>query len=437
MSDAPDAPDAPDKVREQCIEPRRPDRRRFLASMLAAPLLPLVSRVVSADVLSRLATYRSRDHIVVVGAGVFGGWTALALLRAGARVTLIDAWGAANSRASSGGETRVIRAVYNGQPLYSQMVARALVLWHEEEQRWQRQVLFPIGALWMCSDDDSFVRKSIAPMKAVDLPIDELTPADARRRYPQMGFDGVQSVFFEARAGYLLARLSCELVRETFVREGGEYKVALVRPGASSGARMAGVTLSDGSTIDADQLVFACGPWMGQVFPDAIGRRIVATRQEVFFFGVPAGSTRYDPGPCPAWVHISDRIVYGIPGNERRGMKVADDSAGEEVNPTTMDRAPSAAGLANARRIVRERFPGLSDAPLVESRACQYEESSDGNYLIDRHPSLENVWLVGGGSGHGFKMGPALGEHVAALVQGRATVYPLFAYGRLRPRPSL
>jgi glycine/D-amino acid oxidase-like deaminating enzyme len=200
---------------------------------------------------------------------------------------------------------------------------------------------------------------------------------------------------------------------------------------------MSNVALSDGSTLDADRFVFACGPWMAQVFPDVIGRRIVATRQEVFFFGVPAGSAHYDAGTLPAWVHMSDRIVYGVPGNEQRGLKVADDSAGEEVNPTTMDRTPSAAGLARARTIVRERFPALADAPLVEARVCQYEASSDGNYLVDRHPALENVWLVGGGSGHGFKMGPALGEHVAELVQHRAMVYPLFAYGRLHPRPSL
>lgn len=428
--------DASDRFRREGVEPPlRPNRRRFLASMLAAPLL---SHLALRDAATRLARPRSRDHVVVIGAGAFGGWTALALLRAGARVTLVDAWGAGHSRASSGGETRVIRAVYGGEPVYTRMAARALVLWREAEERWQRQVFFQIGALWMCAGDDSFVRRSIEHLKAVDLPIEELTPEDAGRRYPQMSFSGVRSVFFEPRAGYLLARLACELVRETFVREGGEYKVALVRPGTSRGGRMSNVVLSDGSALDADRFVFACGPWMGgaQLFPDVVGRRIVATRQEVFFFGVPAGSTQYDAGALPAWVHMSDRIVYGVPGNERRGLKVADDSAGEEVNPTTMDRTPSATGLARARTIVRERFPALADAPLVEARVCQYEASSDGNYLVDRHPALENVWLVGGGSGHGFKMGPALGEHVAALVQGRTTVHPLFAYGRLPPRPD-
>ena len=373
---------------------------------------------------------------MVVGAGAFGGWTALALLRAGMRVTLVDAWGAGNSRASSGGETRVIRAVYNGVPLYSEMAARAFTLWREAEQQWKRQVLFRTGALWMCAADDAYVRKSIAPMKAVGLSVEELSPAEAARRYPQMGFRDVRTAFFEPEAGFLTARAACELVRETFVREGGTYTPAWVRPGPSAAGRLTRVSVSTGVTLAADRFVFACGPWMAQLFPDVIGRRNVATRQEVFFFGTPAGDTRYDAGTLPAWVHVGERLTYGLPSHERRGLKVADDTAGEEVNPTTMDRSPSAAGLAGARATVRARFPALADAPLVEARVCQYEASTDGNFLVDRHPELENVWLVGGGSGHGFKMGPALGEHAAAVVQGRAAVHPLFAYARLRPRPD-
>jgi len=382
------------------------------------------------------AAQPSREHAVVVGAGAFGGWTALALLRAGMRVTLVDAWGAGHSRASSGGETRVIRASYGGVPIYSAMAVRALALWREAEQQWKRPVLFRTGAVWMCAADDGYVRRSIEPMRAVGLSVEELSPSEAARRYPQMSFRDVRSVFIEPEAGYIAARAACELVRETFVREGGEYRQAWVRPGAAAGTRLPTITLADGSTLAADRFVFACGPWMAQVFPDVIGRRIVATRQEVFFFGTPAGDARFDLGSLPVWVHIGERFVYGIPGHERRGLKVADDTAGEEVDPTTMDRSPSTAGLARARAILHERFPALVNAPLLEARVCQYEASSDGHFLVDRHPQFENVWLVGGGSGHGFKMGPALGEHVAALVQGKAAVHSLFAYQRLRARPG-
>ncbi|HEY0671578.1 MAG TPA: FAD-dependent oxidoreductase [Longimicrobiales bacterium] len=392
-----------------------------------------VGLVMTTPLLARAVNYSGRrEHVVVVGAGAFGGWTALALLRAGMRVTLIDAWGAGHTRASSGGETRVIRASYGGVAAYSQMVARALVLWREAEREWGRQVLFRCGALWLCAGDDGYVRRSIAPMKAVGLSMDELSPADAARRFPQMSFSAARTVFFEPDAGFLTARAACELVRESFVRAGGEYLQAWVRPGATAGARMSNITLSNGGSLNADRFVFACGPWLGQVFPDVLGRRIVATRQEVFFFATPPGDARYDAPAQPVWVHMGERLVYGLPNHERRGLKIADDTAGEEVDPTTMERVPSAAGLTRARTILRERFPALQDAPLLEARVCQYEASSDGHFLLDRHPQFENVWLAGGGSGHGFKMGPALGEHVAALVMGSAHALPIFGYRRLQ-----
>lgn len=406
-------------------------RRDFVGAVVTAPAAGWLGvRVASA-------AQGSADHVVVVGAGAFGGWTALALRRAGMRVTLVDAWGAGNARASSGGETRVIRAVYGGVALYSDMAARAFVLWREAEQQWRQQVLVRTGALWMCEASDDYVRSSIAPVKSAGLSVEELTIDEAARRYPQMSFRGVRTAFFEPEAGYIAARAACELVRETFVREGGTYKQAWVQPGSvdTSQSRLRRIALSDGSGLEADRFVFACGPWMAQMFPDVIGRRIVATRQEVFFFGPRGGDMRFEAGALPVWVHIGARLIYGVPGHERRGLKVADDTAGEEVDPTTLDRAPSAAGIARAREIVRERFPDLADAPLVDARVCQYEASSDGHFLADRHPHYENVWLLGGGSGHGFKMGPALGEHVASLVQGRVKPQALFRYDRLRPRP--
>jgi glycine/D-amino acid oxidase-like deaminating enzyme len=330
----------------------------------------------------------------------------------------------------------VIRAVYNGVPVYSEMAARALVLWREAEQRWKRQVFFRTGAVWMGAPDDSYVRRSIEPMKAVGLSVEELTPVEAARRFPQMGFGDVRTVFFEPEAGLLTARAACELVRETFVHEGGTYTQAWMRPGGTAGGRLKDLSLSDGTTLTGDRFLFACGPWMGQVFPDVIGRRIVATRQEAFFFGTPAGDSRYDSSTLPVWVHLGERLMYGLPSHERRGLKVADDTAGEEVDPTTLERRPGDEALARARATLAQRFPALANAPLVESRVCQYESSSDGHFLVDRHPGLENVWLLGGGSGHGFKMGPAIGEHAAALMLGKVKTQPLFAYARLQPRPD-
>jgi sarcosine oxidase len=359
-------------------------------------------------------------HVAVVGAGAFGGWTALHLRRLGHQVTLVDAWGAGNSRASSGGETRIIRAMYGGDRLYVELTLRSLALWWEHEQRIGRRLYHRLGALWMYGGDDRYARATLPLLRAAGLEAAELSPSDAAVRWPQIDFTGVRTVFHETEAGYLLARQGCETVRELFVAEGGAYRVAEARPAPLERGGLGSVALSDGGTLRADRFVFACGPWLAGVFPDVVGGRVTPTRQEVFFFGLPPGDRAYDEDECPVWVDHGERFIYGIPGNERRGFKVADDTRGPAIDPTTEERLPSAEGLARARELLRRRFPGLSRAPLVEARVCQYEQSPDGDFILDRHPLAENVWLAGGGSGHGYKMGPAVGEQMARLVVGAA-----------------
>jgi sarcosine oxidase len=371
-------------------------------------------------------------HVAVIGAGAFGGWTALHLVRAGARVTLLDAWGPGNARASSGGETRVIRGIYGGSQRYVELTARSLALWWEHEARWQQRLYHRTGALWMFSGDDAYARSALPYLREIGLEVAELTPADAARRYSQIHFAGVRTAFYEIEAGYLLARYACELVRQGFVSEGGEYRVASVRPGSVGGGGMRELVLSDGTKLQADRFVFACGPWLGQLFPDVLGERIMPTRQEVFFFGTPRGDIRFDDSHCPVWMDFTDRFLYGIPGNEHRGFKVADDTRGPPIDPTTEERLATPEALARARALLARRFPALVDAPVVETRVCQYEQTRDGHFILDRHPTAENVWLAGGGSGHGFKMGPAVGELVAGLVLGAAQPEPQFSLARLR-----
>jgi len=373
-------------------------------------------------------------RVVVVGAGAFGGWTALHLLRKGAKVTLVDSWGPGNSRASSGGETRVIRGVYGSGRIYTAMAARAFTLWEENERRWKRKLYRRTGALWMMSDEGTYVRESVPILREHGFPFEELTVAEAARRYSQVSFTGLKWAFVEKNAGFLLARQACAAVLEGFVSEGGEYRQAAVTPGVMESDSLASLLLSDGSRLAADTYVFACGPWLPELFPKAIGSWIQPTRQEVFFFGTPAGDLRFNEDRMPVWVEVP-RFLYGIPGNERRGFKIADDARGSDFDPTSGDRAAGAEGLKVAREYIAMRFPALAKAPLVETRVCQYENSPDHDFLVDRHPRVQNAWLVGGGSGHGFKHGPALGELVASNVLGEKPVEPLFSYARLKKFP--
>jgi glycine/D-amino acid oxidase-like deaminating enzyme len=327
--------------------------------------------------------------------------------------------------------------VYNGEPAYIEMARRALDLWREHEAKWGRRVLRQTGALWMFeTTDDSYARRSVAPMREVRLTLEELAIGDAAARFPQIRFDGLARVWWEADAGFLLAREACELVREACVRAGVEYVTAHVRPGAIANERMAFVELSDGSRREADSFVFACGPWLGKLFPGVVGQRIRATKQDVLYFGTPPGDRQFDIGTMPVWVNFGAKLMYGIPGNERRGFKIADDTLGADVDPTALERVVSPASVTGARALMRKRFPQLLVAPLVHAEVCQYERTPDGNFLVDWHPQARNVLLLGGGSGHGFKMGPAIGELAAGIVAAGQTTPEMFRFSRLRQTPA-
>jgi glycine/D-amino acid oxidase-like deaminating enzyme len=397
----------------------------LLKASIAAPLAAMSHRARAQG-----------PRILVVGAGAFGGWTALELVRRGARVTLVDAWGPGNARASSGGETRVIRASYGSRAIYTRMAARALELWRAYDERHRRGLFRKTGGLWMFGPDDSFGRASLVALRAAGLRLDELTRTEASRTFPQIDFEGITTILFEPEAGYVLARRACEHVAEQVVAEGGSYREAFLAPPVRlAGERLAQVTLSTGESLEADRFVFACGPWLGALFPEVLASVVVPTRQEVYYFGPPAGDRRFAEGALPVWVEVGDRLVYGIPANVNRGFKIADDTAGPRFEPTDGNRDTTRAGVDAARAFIARRFPALAVAPFLGGEVCQYESSPDSHFILDRHPAASNVWLVGGGSGHGFKMGPAMGEMVAAAVLGTSDPDATFALARFTRTP--
>lgn len=395
-------------------------RRSFLATLAALPLSAFASRGPGSE---------SVPHVAVVGAGAFGGWTALNLLRSGARVTLLDSWGPGHSRASSGGESRVIRHSY-GKPIYVEMAKRSLALWKESSDAWGRPLLNVTGVLHMYQANSPIEPDDGSLMQAAGIPHERLDRNQFAERYPQVNPDGIESALYEPTAGFILARRACEAVVDAVLREGGEYLQSWVQPGAIAGGRMANIRLSGGEQLGADQYVFACGPWLGSLFPDVLRPYLTVSRQEVFYFGTPAGDPRYSARALPVWADFGDRIWYGIPGGERRGFKLADDTRGPALDPATADRRASERGIRDAASYVGRRFPGLDGAPLIESRVCQYTNTPDGDFIADQHPLADNVWLLGGGSGHGFKHGPALGELVAAQVLGDRPVEATFSLQR-------
>jgi glycine/D-amino acid oxidase-like deaminating enzyme len=364
-----------------------------------------------------------RYDVAVIGAGVFGVWTAYQLNRAGASVLLLDGNGPGNSRASSGGESRIMRLGYGPDEIYTRSAQRSLRLWENfiAEYDGTTPLFHRTGVLWLAREPDAYCEATLRNLLTVGARAERLEQNDLRERVPQLMFDGVDWAILEPDAGVLMARRAVQAVALKARANGVDYlEEAIVAPVINRDVRT-----TSGNGIVADHLVFACGPWLPKLFPDLLGELIHVTRQEVFFLGVPPGEL-FKPPQLPTWVDFND-LVYGMPALDGRGAKIAIDEHGPEFDPDRGDRIVFPESTKAVRKYLARRLPLLAEAPVTETRVCQYENTSNGDFLIDRHPGLENVWIVGGGSGHGFKHGPAVGEYVAAMISGNGTAEPRFS----------
>jgi glycine/D-amino acid oxidase-like deaminating enzyme len=375
-----------------------------------------------------MAQGKSGSHVVVVGAGVFGSWTAHHLQNAGHRVTLIDAWGASHSRASSGGESRLTRAGYGKDAIYTRFASDSLPQWQALSAVSGLPILVQCGVVFFSAVEDDYFRASIEVHKELGLPIERMDRPALQSRFPMIDFTGIEVGLFEPRFGALMARRSVQTLVDRFVRAGGEYRLGAALPIQTGGSTLSSIRLQSGESLSADRFVFALGPWLPKIFPDVLGSKIFATRQEVFYFATPSGSGDYSPERMPGWADFNaGDIFYGFPDLENRGVKFANDKHGVPVDPDTQDRRPTQAALDEIVAFRDRRFPGLRGAQLIGAEVCQYENSSSGDFLIDIHPQLGNVLLLGGGSGHGFKHGPEVGRYAAARLFGAVKEEPRFS----------
>jgi len=366
----------------------------------------------------------SAYDVAVIGCGAFGSWTAWHLRRAGLRVLLMDAWGPGHSRSSSGGESRIIRMGYGADVIYTRMAMRSLAQWKELERRSGESLFHPTGVLWLARAGDSYSAATQAALAQEHVATEILSAEELVERYPQFRWPdaGVYAIF-EPESGVLMARRAVSAVVRDAVKSGADFAAAAVRLSLDGIVRS-----SAGDEIRAGQFVFACGPWLPKLFPELLGRRIFPTRQEVLFFAPPPGDSRFQPDAFPAWIDFTDPTgPYGVPDLESRGAKIGFDLHGPPFDPDEGDRRVSSTAVETARRFLAERLPLLKGAPLTETRVCQYESTSTGDFLLDRHPDFPNVWLAGGGSGHGFKHGPAVGEYLCGRIVGEAPEEPRFS----------
>ena len=360
---------------------------------------------------------QARDGVIdvlIVGAGVFGIWTAWHLHRAGKRVAVIDAVGPAHSGASSGGESRVTRCGYGSQDLYTEWAHRSMFEWRALSQKSALPLFHEMGVLWIHKDGDALINATATALRKHDIPFRRWPARELRSRFPVLSINDDESGFFEAEGGGLMARRAVQQIAAELEAAGVRFLRGQVDPihtSAGITGALPSVTTVQGDQIKAEQFVISCGPWLDRICPDAMSGRLFVTRQDVIYFSV----DREQTGALPVWM---DLPFYGLPSLEGRGLKVANDTHGNEVNIGELERRVSPEVESEARKFLARRFPSITKAPLSETRVCQYENSSNGDFVIDEHPGLRNVWLAGCGSGHGFKHGPAVGAHVSGLVLG-------------------
>jgi glycine/D-amino acid oxidase-like deaminating enzyme len=397
-------------------------RRRFLevvgAGALTAGLAPRLFSQAPAVASGR------RYDVAVVGAGVFGSWIALTLQESGRSVVLLDSYGPGNARSSSGGQTRVIRMGYGDKEIYSRWALRSLELWQDLLRKSGRSDFFQAsGVLWMAREEDPLTVQTLETLRRLRVPHERLSRPELEARWPQIDFGAITWAIHEPESGFLMAFHSVQAVAERARRLGAEQLMARVARPAESGGRLDAVTTDRSERLSAGVYVFACGPWLGKLFPDLVGERFFVTRQEVFYLGPPPGDGRFALGAIPVWADFAEEI-YGIPELKGRGFKLAPDRHGPPADPDSLERIVTPETTRQVLEYAARRFPGLAGAPIVGSEVCQYTNTSNGDFLIDRHPELANVWLVGGGSGHGFKHGPAIGEYVTARILDGGPVDP-------------
>jgi sarcosine oxidase len=355
---------------------------------------------------------------VVVGAGIFGAALADRLVAGGWEVTLVDRFEPGDPRSESGAETRLLRYSHGADGYYAASAWRAREAWRE------LGVLVEAGLVWFARRDGGWESDSERVLRDQGIPVERLEPAEAGRLFPSLATDDLAFALLEPAAGVLRAG---DGVRALVARaQGGGLRLvrATARPED-------GHALVDGRRLEADQVVWACGAWLAGLFPAQVQMRV--TRQDAVLFE--AGPDWSSP-PAPAWIDF-DASVYGHCAIEPYGMKVASDREGQAVPPGLRAALAPEASVAGARDYLAARFPALADAAVRSAPSCHYSLTADGNFLFARHPEHERVWLLGGGSGHGYKHAPAVAEHALRALAGEAEPEPRFALGERAPTRGL
>jgi sarcosine oxidase len=345
----------------------------------------------------------SGSDAVVIGAGIAGASSALALRRRGLDVTLIDAWAPGHSRAASGGEHRILRSSHGGDDLYARWSREARLCWLQLGEEVGSTLFVQSGCVMLAREgQSSWEDASQATLARLGIPHFVASAAELAVRLPGVSTRGLSHGLWEPESGFVYARRGLQAMISRFLDAGGRLIRGLAITDA--GERL----FIDGARVDADIVICACGAWMRDLFRRTLGRALDVVRQDVILVAPPAGSTGYDDETLPAWVE-HQYPAYGIPASGGYGFKAVIVWRELRVDLERDDRVVSPASIARSRRYLAHRFPDLAERPITGQEVGQIANTADTHFIIDRHPTQSHLVLVAGDSGHLFKHGPVAG----------------------------
>jgi glycine/D-amino acid oxidase-like deaminating enzyme len=452
-------------------------RRDFIRAAGAGTGLLLLGGNAQADApgAQRSAAIRASasPDVVIIGAGIWGSFTAYHLRQMGAKVTLVDAYGPGNARSTSGDESRGVRSSYGDRPgslgeLWMLWARESMKRWLAFDDEWGRELrlnLFHVtGDLIFRDEWDNFQLRCKLWWDKHQIPYHIVHPEDVRKSYPVFSLDDITAILYEPDAGVVRARRAVQAVAAAFEKLGGQIVIGRASPSSVVDGRLEEITLDTGAKLRADTFVYAVGPWLGKTFPELFAKKMRLPIGYVCYFATPIGDERFTYPNLPSynfpgvtgWPALPvDNRGFRVRGSERlpqpaqtvakadertknanasavdvgsnaanaagpaqQSGKAQPDVPPQQQDPDTSDRWANQERIDGSRRFVAHRFPVLKDAPIAQTHACHYEITSSGNFIIDHHPTWTNVWIAAGGNAEGFKFGPKIGDYVAQRVMG-------------------
>lgn len=368
------------------------------------------------------------SEAIVVGAGIAGVMTALALLRKGCSVTLIDRWEPGHSRASSNDYNRIFRSIHGKDEMYTRWVRESRLRWIELQAELGCSLYVECGALVLAAEGHSdWEDGTIETFQKLGVPYFIFGPDELRARFPQFDFRDVAYGLFEPEAGMTMAKRAVVETSKLFQREGGK----LVRGRVVTDEHEQ--LFLNGKPLEADAVVVSTGPWLGEMYRRTISPISNIVRQNIIYTSTPEADTSYDHTEMPCWIDHG-MGAYGIPSIDGCGVKAAIAWTASIIDLDNDERVVDDATFTRTRQYIGKRLPGLVGQRAVDQKACQIAMTPDTHFILDFHPQHENVLLSGGCSGHLFKHAPVYGEFAAGVALrefGTADRFKITSRGKL------